>query len=97
MVYWKEEAMINKIKIREPIWKSRAIGLSETKLTDITEVEITYKDRTGERLYPNTYVITRAEALQYPVQIVRGTRLRIIPISNLHIKNLSIITGYNKI
>lgn len=49
-------------------------------------IEITYKDKQGNRLYPNTYVIDKGKALCYPTQILDGgIKLRIIPIDDLEI------------
>jgi len=72
-----------RIQIREPIWKTRSIGLAEDRLTNITEVEITYKNRFGERIYANLYCISKSQAMKYPIQKVKGVKLRIIPIADL--------------
>ena len=69
-------------KIRTPIWKTRSVGLAEYKLADINYVEILYKDKQGQRVYPNKYKISREEILKYPKQFV-GVDLRIIPIKDL--------------
>jgi hypothetical protein len=72
------------IKIHSPIWKTRSIGIAEYKLIDPIVIEIDYKTKTGERLYPGKYTITREKALSYPVQLIGGQmRLRIIPIDDL--------------
>jgi len=73
-------------KIKVPIWMNRSVGINEFKLDDENTIQITYKDRTGKRLYPRTYSITREQALRYPVQEIRSARLRIIPIYDLETK-----------
>ena len=42
------------VKIKFPIWKTRSVGVAAYKIRDNREleVEITYKDKSGERLYP---------------------------------------------
>jgi len=75
------------IKIREPIWKTHSIGISEGKLATPTYIQIDYRDKTGELLFPYVYTIDKEEAKQYPCQVVRGVKLRIIPIFQLHISN----------
>ena len=72
------------IKIRTPIWKTKSVGLAEDKLTSgVNEVKILYKTKDGERLYPNTFKIAKKDAMTFPVQYVKGVRLRIIPIFSL--------------
>ena len=67
-------------KIKAPIWKNKSIGLNENKLDENNEIEILYKDRAGERLWPDKYKITKKEALSYSLMVVKGIRLRIVPI-----------------
>jgi len=73
------------IIIKEPIWKSRSVGIAEYNLgMGYSEIQISYEDKQGKRLYPETYQITKQQALNYPIQFHRGVRLRIIPIIDLH-------------
>ena len=72
------------IQIREPIWKKpRSIGIAESKLQQITNIEIIYRTKDGIRLYPYPFSITKEKALTYPIQFVQGINLRIIPIDHL--------------
>lgn len=81
-------------RIKEPIWKNKSVGLNEAHLEKENEVEILWRDKHGERLWPYTYTITKEEMMDREIMIVRGRgipdgkqiRLRIIPISELHIK-----------
>jgi hypothetical protein len=74
------------IKIKEPIWKPpMSIGIAERKLTNPTKIQILYRNRNKEREFPNTYMIWRDKAMEYPVQIRRGNRLRIVPIEDLEV------------
>lgn len=73
------------IKIREPLWKNRSIGVAEYRMSEPTiKIEIIYKEKSGKRLYPGVYTISREKAMTYPIQTLpSGTILRIIPISDL--------------
>ena len=75
-----------KFTIHEPIWCGLKIGLAQDKLTDFNEVEIDYINKEGERLYPDTYTITREEAERYPVKKCARHWLRIVPIRELKLK-----------
>ena len=49
----------NKLKIREPIWLSKSIGIASKRAFADLEIEITYKDKAGNRVYPATYKIRK--------------------------------------
>ena len=70
-------------KIREPIWKNYSVGLAESKLDENNTVEITYKKKDGDRLYPGIYHIRKGLAMLSPVKMVRGVKLRIVMIDQL--------------
>lgn len=74
----------NRINIEAPIWGHRKVGIAEWRMNaDILEVDILYKDKSGRRVYPHLYRISRTKAMTYPVQVLReGTRLRVIPIAD---------------
>lgn len=81
---------MRQITILEPIWKTRSVGIADYKITDDIEVEITYKDRNRERVYPGKYYMTKAKALTYPTSFVHGSvRLRIIPIADFTCKTIN--------
>ena len=71
--------------IHEPIWKDKTIGINEAKLKEINIIEIDFRLKDGTRLYPDLYSMTKEKILTYPVQKIRGNKLRIIPIKNLEI------------
>ena len=83
-------------KIKSPIWVSRSVGINELSLDETNTIEILYKTKQGKRLYPHKYSISRLEALQYPLQIVKGTRLRIIPIFHLETRFSKSLFPLNK-
>lgn len=77
---------MTKITIREPIWKSRSIGIAEDKMTSrLLAIEITYITKDGKRLYPNILYIDREKASKYPIQLWKGYKLYIIPIADLEV------------
>jgi len=69
------------IKIREPIWKLMAVGVAEDKMEDKIEVEILYKAKNGDRIFPGVFTIPKVVAMNFPVQVVKGHKLHIIPIA----------------
>lgn len=77
-----------RLRIREPIWATRSIGIAEDKVPDFVDIEIMYKTKppSKERLYPHIYTITREDLLRYPTQILKSHILHIVPIHHLHIK-----------
>ena len=74
-------------KIEEPIWKNKAVGLNVNKIEAENLVEVVWKDKQGERLYPFTYKITGARAKTYPTMMIpgKGVRVYVVPIVELEI------------
>jgi len=64
------------------------VGIAESKIgASGVDLEITYTDKTGQRLYPHIYTISREKLSKCPVQIIKGyVRLRMVPIADLEIK-----------
>lgn len=76
-----------KIKIREPIWKDESVGIRKDLIVDDIEMEIDYKDKGGNKVYPFTYVMKKERALMYPVRVFPKTPpLVMIPIKDFGIK-----------
>jgi len=75
--------MITLLTVREPIWKpTPRVGISEVRMrTGLLHLYILYRNRAGERLYPNPLQITREKALTYPVEYHGDQVLHIIPIA----------------
>jgi len=73
--------------IREPIWKTRSVGLNQRELYDekIIFVDILYKNKEGKRIYPNRLTMESEKVRSYPTQIVKGVVLHIIPISDFEL------------
>lgn len=77
--------MKNKLKIKEPIWMSRSIGVAAKRAFADLEIEIMYKDQYHNRVYPATYKITKEKIIMYPFRYIGKNRIYIIPIKDLTI------------
>jgi hypothetical protein len=81
---------MTKVSIREPIWKTRSVGILEyviTEGTDIIDVDIQYRTKsTNLRHYPEHLYIDRITALSCPLIKHKGARLRIVPIALMSAK-----------
>jgi len=76
----------NLLKIKEPIWISRSIGIaSKRTFADLT-IEILYKDKYGNRVYPATYFIKKEKIITYQYRYIGRNRIYIVPIKDLTIK-----------
>lgn len=79
--------MATKIYIKFPIWKTRSVGINHKMITDDLIIEILYTGADGKRLYPHSYTMQKAKALQYPLQVINPkVKLHIIPIADLGIE-----------
>jgi hypothetical protein len=77
---------MNRVKINEPIWKTRSVGIREDLCLDDCEIKILYVNKSGEREFPDTYLLRKNVGLKYPTKLIRGVfRLKIIPIADLEI------------
>lgn len=76
------------LQIRSPIWASRSVGIAEHKIgLQGIDLEIIYKDKLGNRVYPFIYHINREKIIKYPIKVINDTiKLRIVPIADLEIK-----------
>jgi len=74
---------MNKLRIKEPIWISKSIGIAAKRVFADLEIEIMYKDKYGNRVYPATYKIIKEKIITYPYRYIGGNRIYIIPISEL--------------
>ncbi len=80
------------LQIRSPIWggknKTRAVGISENKIGQTgIDLEILYKDKSGRRIYPHVYTVSRERINKCQVKLINGViKLRIVPIDDLEVK-----------
>jgi hypothetical protein len=73
----------NLLKIKEPIWKTRSVGVASKRAFADLEIEILYKDKFGNRVFPATYRIKKERIIYYPYQYIGRNRIYIIPIADL--------------
>ena len=76
--------------INKPIWDGgigeRAIGIAKFRVPCL--VEIDYKNKDGDRIYPDTYIVTASFAEKYPIKKMgKSPPLYVIPISELEEKH----------
>jgi hypothetical protein len=76
----------NKLIIHTPIFSTQSIGIAAHRITSDLEIEIDYKEKKGERIYPNIYFMKKEDIIKYPTQIHRGIILYIVPIKDLKVK-----------
>ena len=76
---------MNRYEIKEPIWKTRSIGIAEHRLNNDLLVDIIYRNKDGQRVYPDTYIVREGTALNYPSQNIKGNKVYWIPISELEV------------
>ena len=75
--------MVQVIYIREPIWRTKSVGVAETAIhSDDILVEITYTKKDGTRAFPGKYYMASPKARQYPTMNIGPRLLYIIPISD---------------
>ena len=75
----------NTLKIKEPIWMCKSIGIAAKRAFADLEIEIMYKDKFGNRVYPAIYKITKEKIITYPFRYIGGNRIYIVPIKDLTI------------
>ena len=76
---------MNKYEIKEPIWMTKSIGIASHRLKTDLFVDILYRDKDGQRVYPNTYIIRKDAVNKYPFKILKGHKIYEIPISDLEV------------
>ena len=78
----------NLFKIASPRWKERAVGLDKNKVGTHNEIQITYRNKNGDLLYPNSFYISgdnvRKHELQ-PIPNYSSVQVYIVPISNMEV------------
>ena len=77
--------MKNILKIREPIWMSKSIGIAHKRTFADLTIYILAKDRYGNKIYPATYFMKAEKIIQYPFRYIGKNRIYIIPIKDLTI------------
>ncbi|CAB4151270.1 hypothetical protein UFOVP585_9 [uncultured Caudovirales phage] len=74
----------NKINIRAPRWKERTVGIASYCIGTHNEIDIAYKNRAGEKLYPSPLYASASLIKSCPTQkLSSGVLLYLVPISSL--------------
>ena len=76
---------MNRYEIKEPIWKTRSVGIAEHRLKKDLLVDIIYRNKDGQSVYHDTYIGREGSTLNYPSQNIKGNKVYWIPISELEI------------
>ena len=75
----------NKLRIKEPIWWNKSIGIAHKRTFADLEIEILAKDQYHNRIYPATYFIKKEKIITYRYCYIGGNRIYIVPIADLTI------------
>ena len=76
---------INKYKIKEPVWKDNSIGIADFRLREALQVDITYKNKKKERIFPDTYIINNPNLVDRDYQTIQGRKIYKFLISELDV------------
>ena len=76
---------MNSYEIREPIWKDNSIGIAEFRLLNDLLVNISYKNKNNEKVFPNTYIIKNPNLTNREYQIINGKKIYKFLIEELNI------------
>ena len=86
-----------KFTINSPIWATRSVGIKRSSIREDIEVEISYSDRHGNKVFPHRYIMEKKRALAYPSKSFGNTpKLQIIPISAFEIKEPEVLSEDEK-
>jgi hypothetical protein len=81
----KQISKINKYEIKEPIWKDKSIGIADFRLKNDLQVDILYKNKTNERVFPDTYIIKNPNLTNREYQIISGNKIYKFLINELEV------------
>jgi hypothetical protein len=77
--------MINRYEIREPVWNDNSIGIAEFRLKNDLRVDIVYKNKNNERIFPDTYIIKNPNLTNREYQIISSNKIYKFLISELEV------------
>jgi len=81
----KQMSKINKYEIKEPIWKDKSIGIADFRLKNDLQVDIVYKNKNNERVFPDTYIIKNPHLTNREYQIISSNKIYKFLISELEV------------
>ena len=81
----RRNVAMNKYEIKEPVWKDNSIGIAEFRLKNDLLIDITYKNKNNERVFPNTYIIKNANLTNRSYQNIYGKKIYKFLINELEV------------
>ena len=81
----RRNVAMNRYEIKEPVWKDNSIGIAEFRLKNDLLVDIIYKNKSNERIFPNTYIIKNANLTNRSYQNIYGKKIYKFLISELEV------------
>jgi len=81
----RRNVAMNRYEIKEPVWKDNSIGIAEFRLKNDLLVDIIYKNKSNERVFPNTYIIKNANLTNRSYQNMYGKKIYKFLISELEV------------
>lgn len=78
---------MNRYEIKEPIWKDNSIGIADFRLHDDLLVDIIYKNKNGDRIFPDTYIIKKNNKKNWSYQMIGGRKIYLMLIKDLEVHN----------
>lgn len=66
---------MNRYEIKEPVWKDNSIGVADFRLNSSLLVDITYKNKNNQRVFPDTYIIKNPKLQGREYQSIKGRRI----------------------
>jgi len=66
---------MNKYEIKEPVWKDNSIGVADFRLNTDLLIDITYKNKNNQRVFPDTYILKNPNLNGREYQSIKGRRI----------------------
>ena len=66
---------MNRYEIKEPVWKDNSIGVADFRLNTDLLIDITYKNKNNQRVFPDTYIIKNPNLNDREYQNIKGRRI----------------------
>lgn len=75
--------------IREPLWDGRSVGIANFRVRGegTLYLNISYKDKDGNLVYPYTYVMETSKVRKYPTMMMKGIHMHKVPIDDFEVRS----------
>ena len=74
---------VNQLTIFAPRWRDRVVLLADWKIGTHNRIDIKSKGADGHPHYPSPMYVSGAKAKSYPVESVKGFKMRPVPLAEL--------------